>query len=80
MWENSTFEDLVQPNDGFKTGLIGPAELIADRIRQYYEVGVDLILSSFLHFSDELPEFGRKVIPLVQQLEAKRNSVLEPVA
>ena len=56
------------------------AELIADRIRQYYEVGVDLILSSFLHFSDELPEFGRKVIPLVQQLEAKRNSVLEPVA
>jgi FMNH2-dependent dimethyl sulfone monooxygenase len=80
MWENSTFEDLVQPNDGFKTGLIGPAESIADRIRQYYEVGVDLILSSFLHFSEELPEFGRKVIPLVRQLETERHPGLEHVA
>lgn len=79
MWENSSFADLVQPNDGFKTGLIGPAELIADRIRQYYEVGVDLILTSFLHFSDELPAFGRQVIPLVRQLKARRP-VLERVA
>jgi dimethylsulfone monooxygenase len=63
----------VQPNDGFKTGLIGPPELIADRIRQYYEVGVDLILCSFLHFADELPEFGRSVIPLVRSLNAVRH-------
>lgn len=32
MWAESTFEDLVQYNDGFKTGLIGTAEQVADRI------------------------------------------------
>ena len=32
MWANSNFEDLVQYNDGFKTGLIGTPEQIAERI------------------------------------------------
>lgn len=73
MWADSDFANLVQPNDGFKTKLFGPPELIADRIRQYYEVGVDLILCSFLHFTDELPEFGRSVIPLVRNLNAVRH-------
>jgi dimethylsulfone monooxygenase len=80
MWANSDFANLVQPNDGFKTKLFGPAELIADRIRQYYEAGVDLILCAFLHYTDELPEFGQKVIPLVRQIESQRHSVLEQVA
>ncbi|MCP6758818.1 MAG: dimethyl sulfone monooxygenase SfnG [Fischerella sp. CENA71] len=73
MWANSNFEDLVQYNDGFRTGLIGTAEQVADRIRQYYEVGVDLILGGFLHYSDDLSAFGRTVIPLVQEIEAHRR-------
>ena len=77
MWANSNFEDLVQYNDGFRTGLIGTAEQVADRIRQYYEVGVDLILGGFLHYTDDLPAFGRDVIPLVRQIEARRRSVEE---
>jgi dimethylsulfone monooxygenase len=80
MWADSDFANLVQPNDGFKTKLFGPPELIADRIRQYYEVGVDLILCAFLHYTDELPEFGRRVIPLVRQLNTERRPVLEQVA
>lgn len=72
MWADSDFSNLVQPNDGFKTKLFGPPELIADRIRQYYEVGVDLILCAFLHYTDELPAFGRRVIPLVRQLDSDR--------
>jgi FMNH2-dependent dimethyl sulfone monooxygenase len=79
MWANSNFEDLVQYNDGFKTGLIGTAEQVADRIRQYYEVGVDLILGAFLHYTDDLPAFGRDVIPLVQQLESNRRPAEELV-
>lgn len=75
MWADSDFANLVQPNDGFKTKLFGPPELIADRIRQYYEVGVDLILCAFLHYTDELPEFGHRVIPLVQQLESNRAAL-----
>lgn len=80
MWADSDFANLVQPNDGFKTKLFGPPELIADRIRQYYDVGVDLILCAFLHYTDELPEFGRRVIPLVRQLAGHRTSALEQVA
>jgi dimethylsulfone monooxygenase len=73
MWANSNFEDLVQYNDGFKTRLIGTVEQVVDRIRQYYEVGVDLILLGFLHYSDDLSAFGRTVIPLVRELEASRR-------
>jgi dimethylsulfone monooxygenase len=65
MWADSDYANLVQPNDGFKTRLFGPPELIAERIRAYEAVGVDLILCAFLHFTDELPAFGREVIPLL---------------
>lgn len=80
MWANSNFEDLVQYNDGFKSGLIGTAEQVAQKIRQYYEVGVDLILGGFLHYSDDLPAFGRTVIPLVRQLDTKRRITEELIS
>jgi dimethylsulfone monooxygenase len=67
MWANSDYANLVQPNDGFKTRLFGPPELIAERIRAYEAIGVDLILCAFLHFTDELPAFGREVIPLLRE-------------
>jgi FMNH2-dependent dimethyl sulfone monooxygenase len=70
MWADTDAANLVQPNDGFKTRLMGPPEVIADRIRQYHEVGVDLILTAFLHYEDELPKFGKTVIPLVQKTRA----------
>ncbi|BAY76504.1 luciferase family protein [Nostoc linckia NIES-25] len=79
MWANSNFSDLVQYNDGFKTGLIGTAEQVADRIRQYYEIGVDLILGGFLHYTDDLPAFGQTVIPLVREIEAHRRTSEELV-
>ncbi|HEY6611094.1 MAG TPA: dimethyl sulfone monooxygenase SfnG [Pseudomonas sp.] len=71
-WAKSTFEDLVQYNDGFKTNLIGTPQQIAERIVTLKAVGVDLILSGFLHFQEEVAYFGEKVLPLVRELEAKR--------
>lgn len=71
-WAKSTFEDLVQYNDGFKTNLIGTPQQIAERIVALKEVGVDLILSGFLHFQEEVAYFGEKVLPLVRELEAQR--------
>lgn len=71
-WARSTFEDLVQYNDGFKTNLIGTPQQIAERIVALKEVGVDLILSGFLHFQEEVAYFGEKVLPLVRELEAQR--------
>jgi FMNH2-dependent dimethyl sulfone monooxygenase len=71
MWANSNFEDLVQYNDGFKTGLVGTPEQIAERILAYKAVGVDLVLGGFLHYHEDIAHFGRRVLPLVRELEAK---------
>ncbi|QCV54979.1 dimethylsulfone monooxygenase SfnG [Thermoactinomyces vulgaris] len=69
MWANSGFEDLVQYNEGFKTGLIGTPEQVADRIIALKKAGVDLILTGFLHYEEDLALFGEKVIPLVREKE-----------
>ena len=70
-WAKSTFEDLVQYNDGFKTNLIGTPRQIAERIVALKAVGVDLVLTGFLHFIEEVEYFGQKVLPLVRELEAE---------
>lgn len=71
MWADSTFEDLVQYNDGFKTGLIGTYDEIAERIIEYKKQGVNLLLTAYLHFQEELTAFGEEIIPRVRALEAK---------
>ncbi len=72
MWQDSGFEDLVQYNDGFRTGLIGTPEQIAERIVAYKRLGVDLFLLGFLHYLEEVEYFGKKVLPLVRELEAQK--------
>jgi len=68
-WAKSSFEDLVQYNDGFKTNLIGTPQQIAERIMEQKRAGVDLLLLAFLHFHEEVEFFGREVIPRVRELE-----------
>jgi FMNH2-dependent dimethyl sulfone monooxygenase len=77
-WSKSKPADLVQPNDGFKTDLIGTPEQIARRIVALKQAGVDLVLAGFLHFQEEVEYFGRRVMPLVRELEAEaaRRKVL----
>ncbi|WP_131787199.1 dimethylsulfone monooxygenase SfnG [Protofrankia symbiont of Coriaria ruscifolia] len=70
MWQDSEFADLVQYNDGFRTGLIGTPERIAERIVAYSKRGVDLLLLGFLHYLEDVEYFGRRVLPLVRELEA----------
>ncbi|MBO0878039.1 MAG: LLM class flavin-dependent oxidoreductase, partial [Pseudonocardia sp.] len=70
MWADSSFSDLVQYNDGFRTGLIGTPEQVAERIVRYKALGVDLMLLGFLHYQEEVEYFGRRVLPLVRELEA----------
>jgi FMNH2-dependent dimethyl sulfone monooxygenase len=72
-WSNSTFEDLVQYNDGFRTNLIGTPRQIAERIVAYKRAGVDLILGGFLHFQEEVEYFGKHVLPLVRELEGAES-------
>ncbi|KAF6837197.1 luciferase- subgroup [Colletotrichum plurivorum] len=69
MWADSTFDDLVQYNDGFKTKLIGTKEQVAERLVLLKSLGINLVLTAFLHYDDEIEQFGRDVLPLVRQYE-----------
>jgi FMNH2-dependent dimethyl sulfone monooxygenase len=88
MWSSSSYDDLVQYNDGFKTGLIGTPEQIAKRIQELDAIGVDLVLTAYLHFIEEIDAFGRQIIPLVRALPSLRDTAavgahersVEPVA
>lgn len=71
MWQDSDFKDLVQYNDGFRTGLIGTPEQVAHRILEFKAKGVNLMLLGFLHFHEEVEYFGREVLPVVRELEAR---------
>ncbi len=71
MWVESSFEDLIQFNDGFKTGLIGTPDQIAQRMYELRAVSVDMVLAGFLDYDDELIDFGRQIIPLVRVLEVR---------
>lgn len=72
MWQDSDFSDLVQYNDGFRTGLIGTPEQVARRMLEYKRIGVDLFLLGFLHYHEEVRYFGEKVLPIVRELEAEQ--------
>lgn len=80
MWADSDFEDLVQYNDGFKTGLIGTKEQIVDRIREFDAAGIDLILTGFLHYDHELPHFGEEIIPAVRDTDPLSEKEAKPLA
>lgn len=46
MWATAGIKDLVQYNEGFRTGLIGTAEEVARRVIQLKSFGADLVLVS----------------------------------
>lgn len=74
-WAKSTFEDLVQYNDGFRSNLIGTPQQVAERIVNLKRSGADLILLGFLHFQEEVEYFGKHVIPLVREIEAATTAI-----
>lgn len=79
MWAESAGKDFVQQNDGFKPDLIGTPEMIAEKIQAFHAVGVDLILTGFLHYDEDLEAFGRDVIPLVRKMKSLRKSKAAPI-
>ena len=74
MWQDSEFADLVQYNDGFRTGLIGTPEQIALRMIEYKKRGVNLLLLGFLHYLEDVEYFGSRILPLVRELEAAESA------
>lgn len=63
MWKNSSsVSDFVANNEGFRTGLIGSYEEVAQKIQQLQEIGIDKILLTFRKPLEELPIFYEKVV------------------
>ena len=51
--------------------LIGTKFQIAERICLLKSLGVDVILTAFLHYDNELEHFGLEVLPLVREMESR---------
>ena len=73
MWADASYEDLLQYNEGFKTGLIGTAEQVANRIIELKKIGVNIVLTGFLNYEEDIQVFGEEVIPLVREKEQAIN-------
>lgn len=78
MWAGSNFDDLVQYNDGFRTGLVGSYQQVAEKIVAIKRIGVDLVLAGFLHYLEDVESFGKHVLPRVRELEAGRAAAVSP--
>jgi len=66
--------------DGVREQLADLREIAdaAARIVEYRKLGVDLILTGFLHYHEEVERFGRDVLPIVRALEVEAG--LDPSA
>src|SRR5690606_25091187 len=80
MWADSEFADLVQYNDGFRTGLIGTAGRIAHRTVEYKKRGAHLLLLGSLHDHQEVEYYGRHALPIGRQLEPELAPTGAPLA
>jgi dimethylsulfone monooxygenase len=65
-----SLEDYSVSNRGLRAGLVGTPEQIAERIRAFERVGVDLLLLQFSPQYEEMERFAADVIPLVAAVPA----------
>ncbi len=60
-------EEYSVSNRGLRTGLVGPPELIAERLDALQRAGIELTLLQFSPQAEEMERFAEEVIPLVAQ-------------
>ena len=61
-----SLEDYSVSNRGLKAGLVGTPEQVAERILEFEQAGVDLLLLQFSPQLEEMERFAEEVIPLVR--------------
>ena len=66
--------DYSVSNRGLRPNLIGTPEQIAERIIEFEQVGVDLLLLQFSPQLEEMERFSKDVMPLV---ESKRQFITQ---
>jgi len=63
--QRMSLEEYSVSNRGLRAGLVGTAEEVADRIRQFQEAGVDFLLLQCSPQLEEMERFAAEVMPLV---------------
>ncbi|WP_419882463.1 LLM class flavin-dependent oxidoreductase [Peribacillus sp. B-H-3] len=66
--------DYSVSNRGLRPNLIGTPEQIADRIIEFEEAGIDLLLLQFSPQLEEMERFAKKVKPLVEKKRQKTKA------
>ena len=61
-----SLEDYSVSNRGLRAGLVGTPEQVAERILEFEEAGVDLLLLQFSPQHEEMERFAEEVMPLVR--------------
>jgi FMNH2-dependent dimethyl sulfone monooxygenase len=60
-----SLEDYSVSNRGLRAGLVGTAEQVAERVREYQDAGVGLLLLQCSPQLEEMERFAEEVMPLV---------------
>lgn len=60
-----SLEDYSVSNRGLRAGLVGTAEQVAERVREFSDAGVDLLLLQCSPQFEEMERFATEVMPLV---------------
>lgn len=61
-----SLEDYSVSNRGLRAGLVGTPERVAERVREFHEAGVDLLLLQCSPQLEEMERFAVEVMPLVE--------------
>ena len=62
-----SLEDYSVSNRGLRTGLVGTAEQVAERVRELERIGIELLLIQCSPQRDEMDRIAREVFPLLQR-------------
>jgi len=57
-----SLEDYSVSNRGLRSGLVGTAEQVAERLAEFEKVGVDLVLLQFSPQMEEMDQFAKTII------------------
>jgi len=57
-----SLEDYSVSNRGLRSGLVGTAEQVAERLAEFEKVGVDLVLLQFSPQTEEMDQFAKTII------------------
>jgi dimethylsulfone monooxygenase len=60
-----SLEDYSVSNRGLRAGLVGTADQVAERVREFVDAGVDLLLLQCSPQLEEMERFAATVMPLV---------------